>query len=248
MTVLQTKIVELNRQSPAPFSNTIVRNYANLLRERNINLNSKSISFVGSVPIEKVIGIDQSYGDDSSWGEWLEGSCLKRLKYRMTELQESPEYYLSDELKDGMSFAKIGEEYFVVTGKHRTTIAKFLAHFNPMAFSNRSPLSSVQITEYFVDYEYQDIEKRFESLELRYPGLKFELEHTSTDVDRRFLLIREKCSHGLFEAYTRQEAIALLNDFESPSLIKKLKPAKSIYDRDVYRFISYGHCLKNIFV
>ncbi len=93
---IRTNIQALNRENPAPFSDYIIHNYYTYLRKNCIYLNNDSKHYVRAIPLDQVIGIAQGYVDDSTWGQCLEGRWLKRLKRNLTELENNPQYYLSE--------------------------------------------------------------------------------------------------------------------------------------------------------
>ena len=244
---IKTNIQALNKQNPAPFSNDIIYNYDTYLRKNGIYLKDSSERYMSSIPLDQVVGIDQMYGDDSTWGQCLEGRWLKRLERGLIELENNPQYYLSDcELKN-LSFLKIEDKYFISTGKHRTIIARFLAHFNPEVFSGRSPFELAKVTEYFVDTEYASFKKRFDAIADSYPSLTFELQHTTAEEDLRFLLVKEKGHYGKFEAFTRAQAYQVLEALESPSVKDKWYSGKTHYYSSIYSFIPYRTCFKALF-
>lgn len=248
MQTIRTDIQALNKQEPAPFSDGIIHNFDTYLRANNIYLKDEKEHFVAPIPLERVIGIDQMYGDDATWGDCLEGRWLKRLTHNLTDLNRNPDYYLSDAEMDGLSFNKVGENYFIRTGKHRTIIAKFLAHFNPEVFSGRSPFQQASVTEYFVDTEFTDLKRRFEEIAKKYPALSFTVQHTTSEGDTSFLMVRELDSSRNFAGFSRSQANEILSALENPSVMSKWKWWHSDYcPNDIYSFIPYSACLKNLF-
>ncbi|MCR9306509.1 hypothetical protein [Vibrio diabolicus] len=244
---IRTNIQALNKQNPAPFSDDIIYNYGTYLRENDIYLKDDAEHYMASIPLDQVVGIDQMYGDDSTWGQCLEGRWLKRLERRLVELENNPQYYLSEGELQNLSFLKIGDKYFISAGKHRTIIARFLAYFNPEVFRGRSPFELAKVTEYYIDTEYTSFKRRFEAVADNYPSLTFELQHTTAEDDLRFLLVREKGPNGKLEAFTRAQAYQVLEALETPSVKAKWNSGSAYYTSDIYSFIPYRACFKALF-
>ncbi|GIU25596.1 hypothetical protein L2719_10265 [Shewanella schlegeliana] len=240
---IRTNIQTLNKQAPAPFSNDIIQNYNTYLRRNDIWLKEKGEDYLGPIPLDQVIGIDQMYGDDSTWGQCLEGRWLKRLKSRLIQLEDNPQYYLSECEMKKLSFIKVGDKYFISEGKHRTIIARFLSYFNPEVFNGRSPFEFAQVTEYFIDTEYNSLKGRFNAIAESYPSLQFKLQHTTSEDDLHFLLIKEKKNFGRSKVFSRTEAYQVLNSLESPSVKEKWNSGPA----NIYSFIPYQTCFKALF-
>lgn len=241
---IRTNIQALNKQNPAPFSNDIIHNYGTYLRNNDIYLKDDREHYVASIPLDQVVGIEQMYGDDSTWGQCIEGRWLKRLKPRLIELEDNPQYYLSEVELPNLSFIKVGSKYFISTGKHRTIIARFLSYFNPEVFSKRSPFEFAKVTEYFIDTEYASFKRRFDAIADNYPSLIFKLQHTTAEDDLHFLLVRENRANGRSEVFTRAQAYQVLDALESPSIKEKWNSASAYYSSNIYSFIPYQTCFK----
>ena len=190
---MHTNIQELNIASPAPFSNDILINFTKFITDNDIHLKDETFDYRCDIPLNKIVGIDQMYGG-GSWGSCLEGSWLKRLDRGLIELNDNPNYYLSDEPKEGLSFKKVGEYYFITGGKHRTIIARFLAHFNQDVFNGYSPLRNVMVTEHFVDEEFYHLRARIERLGDNFPQLTFKVEHYTDEDESGFLKVSSSLS------------------------------------------------------
>ena len=245
---LKTDLQRLNQGSPAPFSDKIIHNFDEYLRERGIYLLPESQSLVMDIPLDKVIGIDQMYGGNT-WGQCLSGYWLKRLERNLLELERNPDYYLCSNRKHDISFIKIGEDYFIKSGKHRTIIARFLAHFNQDTFKGLSPLRNASVTEYFIDKEYIQMKSELAKVETLYPELEFELRHTTSLEDSKFLYIRKIKGLHCGQCFTRSQFGAVLGDLHSPQLKNKLKADLDgmFSERNVYKLISYSKCLKALY-
>ncbi|MCG9575353.1 hypothetical protein L1D14_03795 [Vibrio tubiashii] len=246
MMKLRTNLQQLNNDQKAPFSDDTIHNYGTYIRENNIYLQHKVDRHVEDIPIDKIVGIDQMYGD-GTWGECLEGSWLKRLERNLTELSDKPNYYLTDTAKDGISFIKIGDMYFIKQGKHRTIIARFLAHFNPDHFTNVSPLRNVEVTEYFIDQEYLEMKAKIEEVAAQYPDLEFRLNHTTATDDHSFLLVTGRNSVLSMESFTRDQFNHVIAGLTDPRLNEKWASDRTRPTSNIYAFISYSKCLKSLY-
>ena len=242
---IETDLVRLNENDPAPFSGTIIHNYHTYLEANGVYLQNRVELKVESVPVELIVGIDQMYGDDARWGDCLNGTWLKRIKRNLNELYNNPNYYLDDTDKAGMSFIKIENQYFIQSGKHRTVIARFLAHFNPTLFED-SPLKSIPVTEYFIDHEFTEMKVRLLELAKRHPQLEFEVSHTTDNDDLGFLLISEVDHKGAYVSFCRNQYDAVIEGLTQPSLREKWRSQKEWYSTSVYSFISYSQCFKHL--
>ena len=243
-----TNIRELNNKNPAFFSNYNIINYNNYLQGNNVYLLGKSHNFIADIPLSQIIGIDQMYGG-SSWGELLNGAYLKRINSNLKRLENNPSYYLSDEHKSGISFVKIGEHYFIRSGKHRTIISRFFSHFNPELFLERSPLRNIHITEYIIDIEYTAIQKSIEEVRKSYPNLKFVLNHTTDFTENRFLKISAPTNSNRISFFSRYEYHEVIKELKNPNIVKKWQDAnkRSYGMPSIYKFISFKKCLSHIF-
>lgn len=152
------------------------------------------------------------YGD-MTWGQCLNGKGLKRIESNLEHLERNPSYYLSESEKTGLSLKKIGDNYFISTGKHRVILARFLEHFNPDVFNSVSPLRNIDVYEYFLDTEFMDFQREISALEKAFPELYFNLTYGAKS-DQICLTIHRINSNLGCENYTRTEI---------PSCIYKLK-------------------------
>lgn len=242
---MNTDLLNENNLNPTPFSKDIIFNYHNYLQRNDLYLCAREETKFQSVPLEQVIGIDQMYGDDATWGDCLEGTWLKRIKSNLAELQENPSYYTNEEEKNGLSFIKVEDMYFISTGKHRTIIARFLSHFNPEEFPN-SELKNVQVTEYFLDREFIEMKATLTDLAKSYPNLKLEVSHTVDRDDLSFLTVSEKGRFGQFECFSRNQYSDVIEGLTRPTVRKKFNSEKRIYEPSIYSFISYMQCFRTL--
>lgn len=235
---IRTDLRELNNVSPAPFSDDFIICQSDYLTEKGIYLYPGSETVQGSVPLDKVIGHSQIYGE-MKWGDCLKGRYLKRIDRGLRELQERPEYYLSDVEKAGLSFTKIENDYFIVSGKHRTVVARFLEYHNAEVFRNRTPLSNVTIHHKRVDYDYMKLKLEVEELKEMYLNLEFIMSYTSQNSEN-CLSVHPK-NYGLrSEFYTRGELASCIRTFKKPSFKRKLESERT------HRLISFRDCFKTL--
>ncbi|MDI4652625.1 MULTISPECIES: hypothetical protein [Pseudoalteromonas] len=245
---MNTEIQTLNNQTPAPFSHDNLINYGEYKNSNNICLTSEQRYFRGDIPMDKIVGIDQMYGD-GTWGECLEGKWLKRIASNLEELRANPEYFLSDQ-HHNLSFIKVGDNYFISEGKHRSVIARFLAHFNPERFTGVSPLRNVSITEYFIDTQYLDIKRKVDNIAQRYPHLVFKLKHYTSQSEVGFLKVSFKKGElpvsNMYEFYSREEVDHIIGALDNPTFSGKRLSVKPSRNRlSIYDFITYKECLKS---
>lgn len=245
---MNTEIQTLNSQTPAPFSHDNLINYAKYINSNGICLTGEERCYRGDIPMDKIVGIDQMYGD-GTWSECLEGKWLKRIAPNLEELRANPEYYLSDQ-HDNLSYIKVGENYFISAGKHRSVIARFLAYFNPERFAGTSPLRNVLITEYFIDTQYLDIKRKVDNIAQRYPHLMFKLKHYTSQSEVGFLKVSFKNGElpvsNVYEFYSREEMDHIIDALINPTLSGKRLSVKPSRNRlSIYDFITYKECLKS---
>lgn len=119
-----------------------------------------------SVNLDQIIGHDQGYGK-MSWEYMF--SNLKRINRRREELEGNPDYYLRGRDYVAWSFLNLDGAYFISQGKHRTTIARYLAHYNPYYFPHNK-ISGVTVTHYSVNKSSMDVYEEVKRL-LRHPTL-----------------------------------------------------------------------------
>jgi len=236
---IRTNLKELNSLDPAPFSEELIVCESEYLQSKGIFLYPDFDTSVESVPLNKVIGHNQIY-DEMKWGDCLNGHYLKRIDYRLDELSKNPNYYLSDKKKEGVSFRKIGDEYFIATGKHRCVIARFLEFYNPEVFESQSALANVTVYHYRIDHDFMSLKAGIDSLVDRYPTLMFNLNYTS-NIDEYCLTIHTKNYVGIGQSYKRNELSSLITDFNNPSVLRKFSSDKN------HRFIPFSECFKSLF-
>ncbi|MCW8349050.1 hypothetical protein MD535_23960 [Vibrio sp. ZSDZ65] len=88
---------------------------------------------VGSVDLKDVVGTDNGNYIGRRWGEILEKGELQHPHKCLRELAENPEYYLSNDKKEGWYFACVRDRYYVNGGgNHRTLIGRAFLEFNDL--------------------------------------------------------------------------------------------------------------------
>ncbi|MBF4374453.1 hypothetical protein [Vibrio anguillarum] len=235
---IATNIRELNNISPAPFSEELIICESDYVKDKGIYLYPDSEKIQGDVPLDRIIGHSQIY-DEMKWGDCLQGRYLKRIDRCLQELQENPEYYLSCSEKSGLSFIKIENDYFIVSGKHRTVVARFLAHFNADTFREHTPLRNVTIHQKRVDYDFMSFSRKVEELKVIYPNLNFVMTYTSKN-DANCLSVHSNRYHLPSGYYTRGELAECIHYFKNPSIKRKLESDKT------HRFISFKNCFRSL--
>ena len=127
-----------------------------------------------NVDISKVIGHDQIYGV-MTWQYMLHN--LKRIESRLQDLADTPGYYTDDAVKDDWSFIEVEDQLFIDDGKHRTTILRYLAYYNPSEFPDGAIARNVELTRRHIDYQTMDLVcsvkkklKPYEHMKIEYIG------------------------------------------------------------------------------
>lgn len=237
--LLKTNLRELNALNPAIFANDLIICQSDYLDKTAIYLHPEYNKIQGNVPLDRVVGHSQMY-DEMTWGDCLAGRYLKRIDSGLRWLEANPSYYLDSSPKEGVAFTKIGNDYFIITGKHRTVIARFLQYYNQNVFASASPLSNVSIFERTVDYQYMALIKEVDMLKELYPNLEFVMEYTHSNEE--LCLSVHPRRYGMPSGFfTRSELTDCISDFKKPSLMKKLNSSKT------HQFVSYSDCLKSFF-
>ena len=103
-----------------------------------------------TVDLSLVKGTEHGSYAGYTWGELICGieqrghSSLHRGWSNYCDLKRTPEYYLSDELKEGWSFARYRNHYYIQGGNHRTILAKYFLEMNQLD----SLVKGVSVTDY----------------------------------------------------------------------------------------------------
>lgn len=168
------------------------------------------------VDVSQVIGHDQGYGC-LSWAEMLYG--LKRIDSNLKELARNPAYYLSSEKKPHWSFLEVDNKIFISSGKHRTTVLRYLAHYNPDHFEAGPIARGVQLYKRHLDYETIDLVNAINQKIEAFPHLGFSYIGDRMG-ERRWELSNR--SQGSVWKLTRPQIEELCHDLSQTSYIKRL--------------------------
>ena len=192
MRSLKTNIQELAKNSPALFKNkklALYRTYSD-----NRYFLPDTISENTTVDISKVVGHSQCY-PEMHWSYML---GLRGMGNTFEELVKNPKYYLSNEVKVDFSFTEIEGNYFIDEGKHRTTVFKYFAHFNPYFFKDAALLRGVSVTHKNVNYALENNIKKIEQLLLqeRFSHIKFGVRKACRDLPTKYYLKNTKRTVG----------------------------------------------------
>lgn len=162
MTVLNTNIHDLLIANKPDFSNEKLEHFEGwkFLEE---NSGKWGDYYTGSVPLNKVVGTTHSDYVGYSWMELLPTTfkseknipnfsaaknlqILKRWHDLVYRFQENPDYYLSAEKKENMSFFKVGDKFYINGGVHRVIMARFFLNLNQLP----EVIKGVTIEEFIV--------------------------------------------------------------------------------------------------
>jgi hypothetical protein len=141
-----TNIVELANMEPPPFHNRELSIFSWWKNGLFLTGETQLVKDI-SIDLSKIVGHAQGY-PPMTWNYMLNN--LKRISKNLNLLEKSPDYYL-ERLGSGVSFLEIDGQLFIGTGKHRATIAKYLAHFNPHKFDDQT-VHGVDVLRYEVNH------------------------------------------------------------------------------------------------
>lgn len=162
MTVLNTNIHDLLITNKPDFSDKKLE-YFDDKKFLEENPGKWGDYYTGSAPLNKVVGTTHSDYDGYSWMELLPTafkseqnitnfSAAKNLRILKREhklvywFQENPDYYLSEEKKENMSFFKVGDKFYINGGNHRVVMARFFLNLNQLP----EVIKGVTIEEFIV--------------------------------------------------------------------------------------------------
>jgi len=171
------------------------------------------------VNINKVIGHDQMY-QPMSWSYMLEH--LKRINRRCKDLAENPSYYMKRQKEDKCLFIETEGNYFISAGKHRTTVLKYLAHFNPDIFPDGPIMRGVEVISRQIDYA---LEKDIERIKILLD--RSELQHLRLGIKREFsrevsFYIANDARQTRYIFLTRDELPVMIEALESDNLLQRM--------------------------
>lgn len=94
---------------------------------------------VTSVDLSRVIATTHPDYAGSTWGDLKprpvgpRAETMKRQSLNLSLLEQNPDYYLSRDEKEHWSFYRLGDQYIIETGNHRTIYARFFLAANGLA-------------------------------------------------------------------------------------------------------------------
>lgn len=210
-----TDLIEQARNNPPIFHLDSLCRYQEWINGKYFLDGSETINAV-DVDISRVIGHDQIYAA-MTWAQMLHG--LKRMKLMLKELAQDSDYYLRHQLEPDWSFIEVGDKLFISSGKHRTVILRYLAHYNPEHFSEGPIARGVQLYKRKLDHETTELVEAisrkiepYEYLRFRYAGALMG--------ERRWQLINQ--CQGLTWNLTRSQLEELNQDLAVTNHIKRI--------------------------
>jgi|TARA_R100000027_G_scaffold46396_1_gene35303 hypothetical protein len=219
---MRTNLVELANANPPPFDSLEPIPDFDDVESDMILCETPTVDHGVSVPLAKIVGLDRPDVYNVSWN-WLLRNQKKKLSYK--ELEGNPEYYLGADSPNGMKYTELNGEYYVAgDGKHRTVIAKYLAHFNPDHFPTEPVIPNATVYRYAVDYQlmerFRAAKRKLEKKGLNHISLRWVSTHQGKGKGRFHLYNPNREYH---EGYTYSKA-----DFhELESLISR----SNLYNR-----------------
>lgn len=169
-----------------------------------------------SIDVSRVIGHSQGYGE-MTWGYMIHN--LKRIEARLKEVAHNPGYYLNDQEKTDWSFIEVDDQLFLSSGKHRTTVLRYLAHYNPSEFPEGPIARKVKVTKRYLDHETMELVGTINRLVQQYPHLCFRYvgKHLS---EHRWQLLNQTQNSGW--VVTHGQLGELNDDLSTTSALKRL--------------------------
>ncbi|MDN3484373.1 hypothetical protein QL989_03325 [Pseudoalteromonas sp. APC 3224] len=157
---MKTDLLKLTNEISTPFDNSVLVRFDD--EYKNLFFLDKEDELQNEViPLEKIVGHDQGYGE-LTWKQNLLN--LKRIKSRLNQLIENPHYYLNNIAGDKPSYIKVNDKFFISCGKHRSTIARYFAYFNPELFPSGPQISGAKVTVKYLDEEFNNSVRELKSL------------------------------------------------------------------------------------
>lgn len=222
---IRTNLQELNAANRAPFDRQELVNLQDITRERELVFSSvKPQEARMDVRLSDIVGHDQMY-DALVWGDCLmKGKALKRLERNLEYLKSAPDYYrqlLAN--AEALSFVKVEDEFYISTGKHRTVILRYLAHFNPEIFGDDPILRNVHITEdRVIDYDYMSLRNQLTDVTDKM-GITLHMHYTRRTSDEICATLHSDDFQAGMLSVKRSEIKALVHALERPEWLKKVQ-------------------------
>lgn len=175
----------------------------------------------GDVDVSKVVGHSQGYGP-LTWYDLISGKGTKRIARALRELSDNPDYYLSFDKKKDWSFIEVEDRYYICTGKHRTAVLRYFAHFNPQLFESGPVIKGVDIIRRKIDYELESTIKRIRRLlnNSSLSHLRFGIVNGDRE-SRRFYLANEASNFG-YLFIDREQLCNVADHLEQDSTVKRI--------------------------
>lgn len=219
---LKTNLIELEQANSAPFSNQIMEGFFEKFTQNGVYFceTTSADTTVTDVLVANIIGIEQLHAL-VSWRESLFGKGTQRMQSCLEELRCNPSYYLNDAPKAGIKLLKVDKDYYIKAGKHRCTIAKYLAHFNPECEELKF-LRGVVVETKHVDYtimDYLALDPLINEVRMQYEHLIITSEY-SKDPDSTWITI-ESC-------YSRNMKPIELKREHAKSYLEQLKAGQNV--------------------
>lgn len=222
--MVNTNLVDLNRDKPAPFSSEKMVDFFEYTKQENFFFKEEFNYYEGCVPIDKMVGTSQRH-KVREWGDAL--LYMKRIKQRLNCLKENPDYYRDQDKKDHITYIKVNENYFADDGVHRTVIAKFLLHFNSEFFGDKPVLGTVGIRELALDHSFMRLKSEIDKLVSRNSNLQIQQWSYKTSGNEwriankvNTLCVVDKKKEILH--FNLSELEDLANALKKPNFLKKL--------------------------
>lgn len=149
---MKTNLLELIDSSPPNFHHFTLSRW----HDWKASLYFKDESIIeknAAIDLNDVIGHAQGY-PKMSWAEMI--TKLKRFGGNLRELEKTPDYYLRVGGHKDWYFIESDGAVFIGEGKHRSTIARYLAHYNPDYFEQGSIIKGVEVIHKQVDHHMMD--------------------------------------------------------------------------------------------
>lgn len=167
---MNTDLIQRATSDPPDFHHTNLCRYRDWAATDKYVLDQSETNIAAEIDVSRVVGHDQGYGE-MTWAYMLQN--LKRIDRRLKELASNSDYYLSHENKRDWVFIEVDDKIFISTGKHRTTILRYLAHYNPEHFPQGPIARGVTVHKRYRDHQISDLVTDIHRKIVGYPHLSF---------------------------------------------------------------------------
>jgi len=208
---LKTNLQEIIKNENTPFCSDELGLLIDLYSDDRYYL-PETKSKITTVDVSKIIGHAQGY-NAMTWNHMLFG--LKRINRRCNELIDNPDYYFQDAQKIDWSFIEIEGNYFISSGKHRTTVFKYFSYLNPNYFKDGPIIRGVDVIHRKIDYKLEKKINEIEQLLLneRFKHIKFGCRRSYTDSLSKFYLANSQRNIG-YHFFKENDLLDILNDLQ----------------------------------